>query len=57
MACVISCFYPKNNEIIKSITVDESYLDSEIRAKALNDKLSEKPNKKELYWKVTIINA
>ena len=57
MACIISLIEPSKNKIVKSSTVDENYAGAEKRVKQLNEKLNEKPNKKELLWVVTTIGV
>ena len=56
MACIISLIDPRQ-KIVKTSTVDENYAGAEKRVKQLNEKLNEKPNKKELFWVVTTIGV
>ena len=57
MACIISLINPSNEKIVKTSTVDENYAGAEKKVKQLNEKLNEKPNKKELFWVVTTIGV
>jgi len=57
MACIISLIDPSKQKIVKTSTVDENYAGAEKRVKQLNEKLNEKPNKKELFWVVTTIGV
>lgn len=57
MACIISLIDPTTEKTKKTITIEESYLNSEERVKHLNLKLNEKPNNKGLFWKVTTIGV
>jgi len=55
MACRITLFDPSENKVIKTLVINDIYKIAEERVKELNEKLNEKGNKKELYWKVTTI--
>jgi len=57
MACIISLIDPSKQKIVKTSTVDVNYAMAEKRVKQLNEKLNEKPNKKELFWVVTTIGV
>lgn len=57
MACLIALIDPTKEKTIKSITLDENYLNSEKRVIELNEALNKKLNPKELYWKVIAINV
>mgnify|MGYP006889060389 CR=1 FL=1 len=57
MACIISLIDPSKQKIVKTSTVDVNYAIAEKRVKQLNEKLNEKPNKKELFWVVTTIGV
>ena len=57
MACIISLIDQSKQKIVKTSTVDGNYAGAEKRVKQLNEKLNEKPNKKELFWVVTTIGV
>jgi hypothetical protein len=57
MACIISLVDPSTQNFVKSLKVYGTYAMAEEKVEALNKKLNKKPNKKELYWKVTNINV
>ena len=57
MACIISLIDPSNQKIVKTLTVEENYSGAEQKVKQLNEKINEKPNKKELFWVVTTIGV
>lgn len=56
MACKIELINPENNKSIKFKIIDESFKNAQDRVDELNLKLNSKPNKKELFWVVSIIN-
>jgi hypothetical protein len=56
MACKIELINPENNKSIKFEIIDESFKTAQDRVDKLNLKLNSKPNKKELFWVVSIIN-
>ena len=56
MACKIELINPQKNKVIKSNIIDNSFKDAQDRVDKLNEKLNSKPNKKELFWVVSIIN-
>lgn len=57
MSCIISLFDSSTNEIVKSLRIEEIPRVAEERVAKLNEKLNKKPNKKDLYWKVTAIGV
>ena len=57
MACIISLIDPSNQKIVKTSTINENYSGAEQKVKQLNEKINEKPNKKELFWVVTTIGV
>ena len=57
MDCIISLIDPSKQKIVKTSTVDVNYAMAEKIVKQLNEKLNEKPNKKELFWVVTTIGV
>lgn len=56
MACKIELINPQKNKSIKFEIIDESFKNAQDRVDKLNEKLNSKPNKKELFWVVSIIN-
>lgn len=56
MACKIELINPQKNKSIKFEIIDESFNNAQDRVDKLNLKLNSKPNKKELFWVVSIIN-
>ena len=56
MACKIELINPENNKSIKFEIIDESFKTAQDRVDELNLKLNSKPNKKELFWVVSIVN-
>lgn len=56
MACKIELINPQKNKSIKFEIIDESFNNAQDRVDTLNLKLNSKPNKKELFWVVSIIN-
>jgi hypothetical protein len=56
MACKIELINPEKNKSIKFEIIDESFKTAQDRVDKLNLKLNSKPNKKELFWVVSIIN-
>lgn len=56
MACKIELINPQKNKSIKFEIIDESFNNTQDRVDKLNLKLNSKPNKKELFWVVSIIN-
>ena len=56
MACKIELINPQKNKSIKFEIIDESFKNAQDRVDKLNLKLNSKPNKKELFWVVSIIN-
>lgn len=57
MSCIISLFDSSKNDIVKSLRIEEIPRVAEERVAKLNEKLNKKPNKKDLYWKVTVIGV
>jgi hypothetical protein len=56
MACKIELINPEKNKSIKFEIIDESFKNAQDRVDKLNLQLNSKPNKKELFWVVSIIN-
>jgi hypothetical protein len=56
MACKIELINPQKNKSIKFEIIDESFKNAQDRVDKLNLQLNSKPNKKELFWVVSIIN-
>ena len=56
MACKIELINPQKNKSIKFEIIDESFNNAQDRVDTLNLKLNSKPNKKELFWVVSILN-
>ena len=56
MACKIELINPQKNKSIKFEIIDESLKNAQDRVDKLNLQLNSKPNKKELFWVVSIIN-
>lgn len=56
MACKIELINPQKNKSIKFEIIDESFKNAQDKVDKLNLKLNSKPNKKELFWVVSILN-
>jgi hypothetical protein len=56
MACSVALINPQKNKIVKTKTIDDIYRNVEQKVFEMNNKLNQKGNKKELYWKVLNIN-
>ena len=57
MACLISLIDASKEKVVETRTVDENYVNTEKYVEQLNEKLNKKPNRKGLFWKVTLINC
>ena len=56
MTNIASLINPNTDKVVKTLYINATYKESEDIVKQLNEKLSEKTNKKELYWAITAIN-
>jgi hypothetical protein len=56
MKNIASLINPNTDKVVKTLYINATYKESEDIVKQLNEKLSEKTNKKELYWTITGIN-
>jgi len=57
MAHIIVLVNPQTNTFVKTEVVHDTYKNAEGCVAWRNNKLSQKPNKKGLYWKVSQINV
>lgn len=57
MACIASLINPTKNEVVKTWSINENYKTAESLVKKKNEQLNSKPNKKGLYWVITIIGG
>jgi len=56
MKNIASLINPNTDKVVKTLYINATHKESEDIVKQLNEKLSEKTNKKELYWTITGIN-